>query len=286
VKIRTKVAAGIVLAALVPACSLWAQEKIEAITKPSGDVTLGFNRPGKIAQVLVKEGDDVKKSQELIRLDDKAEVVQLEQLKAQADDDTRVKAAVAQLAQKRVDLKQTEEALKAGAATPLEVDHAKLDVTIAELSLDLAKFERSQDGLKYREAAVQVERMHLSSPIDGKVEKLLLHEGEAADAQTNQAKIVQVVCVDPLWIEAPVPLPIARLLKKGVSTAMVEFPSDQGPALQVPGKITHIAAVADSASGTLTVRLEAPNATSRPAGEHVYVTFPPPATAKAPAAGK
>jgi RND family efflux transporter MFP subunit len=283
VKIRTKAAASILLATLVPACSLWAQEKVEAITKPSGDVTLGFNRPGKIAQVLVKEGDDVKKGQELIRLDDKAELVQLEQLKAQADDDTRVKAADAQLAQKRVDLKQTEHAFDAGAATQLEVDHAQLDVTIADLSLDLAKFERSQDMRKYREAAVQCERMRLPSPIDGKVEKLLQHEGEAADAQ---GKLMQVVCIDPLWIEAPVPLPIGRLLRKGTSTAIVEFPNDQGPPIQVPGKIIHIAAVAESASGTLTVRIEASNATSRPAGEHVYVTFPPAATAKAPAAGK
>jgi RND family efflux transporter MFP subunit len=283
VKIRTKAAASILLAAMAPACSLWAQEKIEAITKPSGDVTLAFSRPGKIAQVLVKEGDDVKKGQELIRLDDKAEAVQLEQLKAQADDDTRVKAAEAQLAQKRVDLKQTEEAFAAGAATQLEVDRAKLDVVIAELSLDLAKFERSQDLRKYREAIVQVERMRLPSPIDGKVEKLVQHEGEAAEAQ---GKLVQVVCTDPLWIEAPVPLSIARLLKKGASAAIVEFPNDQGPPIQAPGKIIHIAAVADSASGTLTVRVEAANTTGRPAGEHVYVSFPPPATAKAPTAGK
>jgi len=249
-----------------------AQEKIEAVTKPSGDAVLSFVMPGKVAEVLVKEGDSVKAGQVIMRQDDSVEQAQMVQLKEQAEDTTRLKAAEAQLDQKRVDLKKTELANKEGAATSLEVDHARLDVTIAELSLQLAQFELKQAKLKYEQVRLQIERMKLLSPIDGVVERRLVDPGEAVEASD---KIAQIVQVDPLWIDAAVPLAIARGLAKGVSTARVEFGSAD-PALHrtVDGKIIHIAAVADSASKTLTVRIECPNPSHRPAGEHVFVSFP------------
>jgi len=260
----------VLLAAGAP---LATQEKVEAITKPSQDVVLSFVRPGQVAKVLVEEGDAVKVGQVLMRLDDKAELAHVAQLKAQADDNTRLRAAEAQLAQRRVDLKKTEAARKQGAATDLEIDHAKLDVTIAVLAMELAQFEKKQAQMKCAEAAIQIERMRITSPIHGVVERLLVEPGESVEAAE---KIAQVVQIDPLWIDVPVPLDNARSLKKGVSNALVEFDSDD-PARRsaVTGRIIHIAAVADSASKTLTVRVECPNPSKRPAGEHVYLSFPP-----------
>jgi membrane fusion protein (multidrug efflux system) len=268
------------LAIVLSACPSWAQERIEAITRPSEDAVLSFVRPGRVAKVLVKEGEAVKAGQELIRLDDEAERIQLEQLKAQAEDTTRIKAAEAQLAQRKVDLRKTEWALRRLAATEMEVQHAKLDVTISELSLELSQFEHKQAERKYREAKVQVDRMRLRSPIDGKVERVLVEPGESADALE---KILQVVKIDPLWIDVAVPLADARRLKRGKANAEVEFEPDGAvrPA-PVPGDIIHIATVADAGSGTLTVRVEVANRSQRPAGEHVYVSFPAVRTAMRP----
>jgi len=261
-----------ICALLAAAAPLAAQDKIEAVTKPSGDTVLSFVRPGQVAEVLVKEGDAVKAGQVLMRQDDKAELAQMEQLKAKADDTTQVRAAEAKLAQTRVDLKKTEGARKEGAATELEVDHAKLEVTMAELSLELYQFEQEQAKRKYQEMRLQIDRMRVVSPIDGVVERLLVEPGESVEAA---GKIAQVVQIDPLWIDVAVPLAIARTLKRGESNAAVEFEGkDSARRSSFNGKIIHIAAVADSASGTLTVRVECPNAARRPAGEHVYVSFP------------
>ena len=261
-----------ICALLAAAGSLAAQDKIEAVTKPSQDTVLSFVRPGQVAEVLVKEGDAVKAGQVLMRQDDKAELAQMEQLKAQAEDDTQIRAAEAKLAQTRVDLKKTEGARKEGAATDLEVDHAKLEVTMAELSLELYQFEQEQAKRKYQEMRLQIDRMRVVSPIDGVVERLLVEPGESVEAA---GKIAQVVQIDPLWIDVAVPLAIARTLKRGESNAAVEFEGkDSARRSSFNGKIIHIAAVADSASGTLTVRVECPNAARRPAGEHVYVSFP------------
>jgi len=264
-----------ICALLAAAGSLAAQDKIEAVTKPSGDTVLSFVRPGQVAEVLVKEGDAVKAGQVLMRQDDKAELAQMEQLKAKADDTTQVRAAEAKLAQTRVDLKKIEGARKEGAAAELEVDHAKLEVTMAELSLELYQFEQEQAKRKYQEMRLQIDRMRVVSPIDGVVERLLVEPGESVEAA---GKIAQVVQIDPLWIDVAVPLAIARTLKRGESNAAVEFEGkDSARRSSFNGKIIHIAAVADSASGTLTVRVECPNAARRPAGEHVYVSFPTPA---------
>ena len=242
-------------------------EGFPAITRPSKDVVLAFTRPGLISAVNVKEGDQVKANQVLVQLDDGPERDQVEVLKAQAENTIRIAAAVAQLEQKVVDFKKLEEAFKAKAVSNWDVEHAKLDVSMAEMSLELTKFEHTQDKRKYEEAKKQLARMRILSPIAGKVENVLLREGESADALQE---VVRVVKIDPLWVQVPVDMGQARTLKVG-GTATVTFAGT--PAESGEGKIIHIAAMADAASATLGVRVELPNPTGRPGGEHVTVKF-------------
>jgi RND family efflux transporter MFP subunit len=254
------------LAAL--AASGQGDQGLEAITKPSQDVKLSFVRAGQIAAVHVKEGDHVQAGQLLMEQDDKAERLQLLQQKAQAEDTTRILHADALLQQKKTYLArlQTVEAL---ATTPTELELAKLDVTIAELSKHLTEFEHAQDQRKYEELKAQVERMRLTSPISGKVEMLAIQAGESAEPQTS---VVRVVNTDPLWVDVYVPLEQAAALKLGCPGRVV-FEAPGAPAAE--GKVIYVASVAEAASGTLLVRLEVPNPSGRPAGERVRVSFPP-----------
>ena len=91
-------------------------EEIQAITIPSADITLSFVIPGRLSELLVKEGDLVKRNQLLARLDDEPERIQAQQIKVQAADVSRIKAAEAELAQKKVDLKKVELAKTKGCA--------------------------------------------------------------------------------------------------------------------------------------------------------------------------
>jgi len=242
---------------------------IRAITRPSADTTLSFVEPGRIAIIPFKEGDVVKAGDMLVCQDDAAEQVQLAQLKAQADDATQIRASEASLAQKKVDLERLEKAAASHAATFLEVEHARLDVTIAQLSLELARFEHEQAGRKYEESRIRVDNMRLKSPIDGRIEKIDVEVGESANAL---AEVVRVVRTDPLWIDAPVPLAEASGLKTEM-TARVQFVEAARTGATVEGRVIFVGAVADAASGTLRIRIEVPNKTGRPAGEHVLVAF-------------
>jgi RND family efflux transporter MFP subunit len=246
--------------------------EIEAVTKPSADIELSFVRVGRVAEVKVKEGDVVKAGQLLASEDDKVEQLQLLQLKAKAVNRTRIDAAAAELAQKEEDLKKIEGAKKKGAATDWELEHARLNVKIAELSLQMAKFEHEQDRGKYEEAKADLERMRLLSPIDGLVEEVIIEPGESAQPMKAAMRVVKI---DPLWIDVIAPLSLAQSLKTG-ETCSVTLPGHgaQGVGQRTEGRIIFVSAVSKAASDTLRVRVELPNPKGRPAGERVKVSLP------------
>ena len=248
-----------------------------AIARPSKDVVLSFVQPGRVSKILVEEGDVVKTGQVLVRLDDAAEKIRVEKLKLQADDTSKVKASEARWSQAKVDLARLELAAKEGAATKLEVEHAKLDATIERLRIELARLEQAQYIREHQEAKIRLDRMKLRSPIDGRVEQLFVSEGESPNAH---AKVIRLVKIDPLWIDVPVPLVQAKGYKEG-QKVMVTF---AGQAEPVSGKIVYKSAVGDPASYTLTIRVEVGNPTSSPAGEHVKVDFGLPKEKPAPSA--
>ncbi|MCK4850724.1 MAG: efflux RND transporter periplasmic adaptor subunit [Phycisphaerae bacterium] len=266
---RTAIVLSVILGLGILQPSLGFANGTEAVTKPSQDVTLSFLSPGRIAKVLVKAGDVVSADDPLVKQDDAAEQLKLEQLQAQALDSTKIQAAQAELDQKEVDLDKLEKGRGKGVVTLWELDHARLDVKIAELRLALRRFEHKQDQRKFDEARIHVERMKMASPIAGKVEEIFVEPGESVNALDE---VIRVVRINPLWIDVPVPLDDTWNLELE-QAATVEF---KGPnPLQRKGRIIHIAAVADAASNTRTVRVEVPNKTQRPAGEHVKVSFPP-----------
>jgi len=242
--------------------------ELEGISAPSADIMLSFVLGGRVAEVLVKDGDFVKKNQLLARLDDKTERIQLTQLKAQAKDKTLVLKAEAEWVQKKADSRKIARAHTKGAATDWEVQHARLAVKIALLALQAAKFEHEQHQRTYRQAQSQLKRMQLVSPIVGRVEKANIESGEAAE---SLVPVLQVVKIDPLWIDLPVPLEQVRQLRKG-NIARISFPGTDADE-PAEGIIIHVSRVADAASDTLRVRVEVPNPDGRPAGERVFVEF-------------
>ena len=263
------IALSLMMVGLLRASSAPIAGGIRAVTRPSADITLSFVQPGRIALLPFKEGDAVRMDQILIRQDDTAEQILLAQLRAQAEDTTKIRAAEASLAQKKVDLVKLEKAAANNAATTLEVEHARLDVTIAGLSHQLAAFEHEQAIRKHQEQEVRVRNMQLRSPIDGRIEKIDVEVGESVNALTD---VVRVVKTDPLWIDAPVPLPEAIGLKAGIAARIQA--AGPGPNVDIgQGRVVFVGAVADAASGTLRVRIEVPNPSNRPAGEHVVVGF-------------
>ncbi len=241
---------------------------VHAITKPKADVLLSFTMPGRVAAVHVEEGALVKADQALVQIDNAVEKLSVEQLKAKAEETSQVEAARMQLEQKRVDLKKIEWAAERGSATTLELEHAKLDVKIGEFSLKIAQFEHQQNRRKYEEARLSLERMQLISPFEGRVEQIDVETGESVKALEP---VLRVVKIDPLWIDAPVPIALAEGIKAGLAVD-VSFPHQPGAVQKAT--VIFVSHVIDAGSDTRRVRLEMKNKEGRPAGEHVRLSFP------------
>ncbi len=243
---------------------------LQGITAPKADIMLSFVVPGRISAVLVQEGSVVEKGQALVRLYDEPERIQCEQLKMLSEDQTKILAAQAELAQKKVDLKKVEMARAKGAASDWEVEHLRLNVRIAELALKSARIEQAQYVRRYRHARSQLAQMRLNAPVAGLVEEVSVEAGESIGTLGSVVRLVQN---DPLWIDVPVPLGQAVELENG-QDIWVTFPGEAAAATP-NARIINIATVADAASDTLRVRIEVPNPLKRPAGERVAVAFTP-----------
>jgi Cu(I)/Ag(I) efflux system membrane fusion protein len=167
-------------------------------------------------------------------------------------------------------LRRVEKAHAEKAAPDSELEDARFNAALGELQVELDRLEQTKARGRYEEARLRLERMRLLGPIDGTVERLLAREGQSVEAAKG---VIRVVCTDPLWVDAPVPVAMARRLAVGAPAA-VRFASRSGDGPSATGKVVRIASVADAASETLEVRVELANPSARPAGEQVAVSFP------------
>lgn len=242
--------------------------EVEAITKPSADILVSFILGGRVSSLRVTEGDQVKQGQLLVQQEDRAERIKLQQLRDRAADDTPVRMVLIELAQKEEDLKRMEWAKSQGAATDWEIEHARLEKQMAELAKEKAIFELSQARLQSNELRTRIEQLALHSPISGRVEEVVIEIGEATEALSP---VIRIVSINPLWIDAQVPLELSQKLKTGQTVDVVFDVITDGKGASIQGQIVNIAGVADAASNTLRVRIKVPNKSHRPAGERVKI---------------
>jgi len=242
-------------------------------TKPSDQADLAFATPGVVKRVPVKAGDTVEKDKTVIAVQDDAEelaklaVAEGEILNA----DYQIRAADADLAKKRVDLRRVEDVnakIIAEGKTNSEVDEARVNVKIAEIAYDYRKQDKKQKELERDLQKVRVEQKRILSPINGVVAKIELHAGEGTDIQRPAG--IQLVQNDPLWVEAQVPTAKAAGLQKG-QTLKVFYPDSPKP---LDAKVIFLAPVANAGANVRLVRLELPNPTNREAGLPMLVSVP------------
>lgn len=236
----------------------------EAQTEPSQRSRLNFAAGGVVAEVLVKEGDAVQRGQPLIRLDDRADRFVLEALELEGKSDLRIRAARADLEQKRVELERKTVALPEGGASRLEVEEAKVAVLIREIQVEVEELARRQKELEAQRQAVKVEQMTLTAPFDGVVEKVDLKVGETPEPQRSALTLVDN---RRLWVNVFLPTSVTLQLRVGEELE-VRY-KDVGE--RVTGRVIFLSPVADAASQTRLVRLEVENTLGLPSGLGVLV---------------
>lgn len=245
--------------------------EVEGISQPSADVALSFVRPGKVVKVNVKDGDKVSKDQLIAQIDSELEYSQIAQLKAELENDVKIRAEKAKITQKKKDLVDLEKAVKQGAGTQKEVDTVKLEILQMEFNVENFEFEKLQIKKKIEEKQITAEQSNLETPIDGLVERVEIEVGESVE---RLKEVFRIVKINPLWIDVNIPLENTATLNVG-SELFIRFPSmGSKDSVTKKAKIIFRSSVADPGSETLNFRLEVENPEFRLAGERVKVLVP------------
>ena len=203
------------------------ESAILGYTEPFKTITLSSAEPGVIAEMLVEEGAQVKKTQVLARLETATLHAELEIAKAEAKlQSTR--------------LKRLEELSSANRSTPEELDRARTDLTIKEAQV--------------RKIQAQIETRTLRSPVDGIVTEIKRDPSEAISVANPH--VLTVVQVDKLLVNLFLPPTRAATLSPGAMVNL-QLLDENGT---VPAVVQFVSPITDAASGTVRVKFVLENA--------------------------
>ncbi len=257
-------AASFALAAPAPSPS-----PIEAVALARFDLRLGFTVPGRVTEVLVEPGQRVEADQALARLDDRETRTQIEVYTLRAESDLEIQAAEAELGLAQNEEARIRDAFNKSAAGVFEVERAALESRRRAMAVELARQRREEAMAQLALVRIRHEQNTLRAPIAGTIEQVLISSGEMVEALKP---VLRLVVTDPLRVEAPVPTQTTLRLSLGERAHVrLLLPEENQPLL---GRVIQIAQVADPASDTRVVRIEAANPRGLPAGCRVVIEFP------------
>lgn len=250
------------------------------LAQPSDKRELAFAVSGRIGETLVKPGDRVSVGQTLIRLDDRYQRQTVELAKRQADDENDARAAAATLAFREEDLRRTERSYQASGANESELLQARLERDLAQIKLNSTAEGREQARIAWEREKARLDHMRVDSPIDGIVIELRKRAGESVDELTPA---LTLVTIDPLWVEANVPMRDALRIQPGQEAEVVW--DDIDTVTPMRGRVIFKSPVGNAGARELLVRVEVPNPDSLPSGLHGRIRFIPAQAAAAVGSG-
>ena len=177
-------------------------------------VTLASDRPGLIAFVEPREGDDVRKDQEIVFLKDDELMAIYEITKEKAENDVNKQFADASADLAKVELEKMLESNRKvpGSITSTEVDRGRLNYIKAQLQGKQADHDQVVARLEMKKAAAQLKAGRIEAPFDGKVRKVLKHKGEAV---TQGTPILELVSTRIVKVEGFLPVEDLWSVKRG-----------------------------------------------------------------------
>lgn len=261
----------LILAVAQPAAGQQANPEGSTFTcliEPKMTLKLGSPVPGLISEILVDRGSMVKKGQVLAELDSGVETAVVALAKARAENNSAVQSAQAKLVFQQGKERRALALRMNDNITVSAADEAQTGAKVAEAELHEAQTNLQMAQLELARADEQLKQRTIRSPIDGIVTERTLGPGEYA---FDQAHLLTLAQIDPLSVEAFVPLNQFGLLRVGM-------PGVVYPEAPIGGKydatVTVVDKVFDAASGTIGIRLELPNHDYKlPAGLKCHVRF-------------
>jgi RND family efflux transporter MFP subunit len=261
-------AAGLLGAALALIVTCASAATFDCVMDPSLTVKLGSPVTSVLAEVLVDRGDLVKKGQVIARVESAVEQAGLATYEARAASTAEIEAKQALLDQKSGVYKRKLDLQSHNVSTAQDVETAQAEFNVAKQEVELARLSRQMAQLEIDRSRALLEQRTIRSPIDGIVAQRSLGPGEFVRQDAN---VVTVASIDPLSVEAYLPVRYFGMIKVG-DVAVVHPDDPVGGEHQATVSI--VDQIFDAASGTFGVRLHLPNHSNLlPGGLRCHVAF-------------
>lgn len=253
---------------LVPPDDAAAKATFDCVMDPAVIVDLGSEVVGVLDEVTVGRGDVVTRGQIIARLSSDVEEATVDLSRARAGGRAEVEAQESRLELSRKRLARAAKLGSGKIVSQQRMDELDAEVKVGERELEQAKLIMKLAELEVARAQAAVDQRTVRSPIDGIVTQRHLSPGEKVH---QEARIVTLAQLDPLHIEAFLPVEVFHQVRQGMIG--VVFPDDPIGG-EYEARVSVVDRVFDAASGTFGVRLDLPNPDQTlPAGHRCRITF-------------
>jgi membrane fusion protein, multidrug efflux system len=229
---------------------------------------------GELTKVLFREGDDVRKGQQLFEIDPRPYEQAITQAQAAIEKDNALIAqAEANLARDKVQAANAKEQAERYASLAkdgliskdqnstyqttwnsqteaLRADEAAINSAKASLNVDTAALGTAKLNLAY---------CSIYSPIDGRAGSLLVQAGNLVKANDTTA-LVNINQTQPVYISFSVPEQMLNDVRSAASDHALSVTAALAPGHTATGRLTFIDNSVDNATGTIKMKAEFPNA--------------------------
>lgn len=220
----------------------------EGFAEPYQQIDIsGGNEPGVIKEILVREGDNVRKGEVVASLDSDVLEASLKIARHRAQLRGRLDAAAAEYRMRHKRFAKLQQLSAEGHASPSELDRARMDLEIAKAQVELAREERDLASLECERIEAQIEQRRFRSPIDGVVVEIVREVGEST--MISDPRLMTLVQLHPLRVKFPVSRRCGAELREG-ELVQIELPEINDT---LDAEIEVISPVLDAKSGTVQV---------------------------------
>jgi len=237
------------------ACQAIAAVTYEGIVIPIHEVELALSIDGSVAGIFVKEGDYVRESSKLLKLDDALQILEVERRKEIYEDNAEIQSNKENLVIIKSLLDSARDLYEKTASVSLdEVKALEMQYHSLRGKVNLAEARKKQEHIEYEISRGVLARYVLESPIDGMVTAIVREVGEWAKAGETVATVVDTsLC----YVNFNIDEKHARTLK---NKDIVAIGVNEGEGMRVKkGTVVFVSPVADKASGLVKVKVEFEN---------------------------
>lgn len=241
------------LFAASPGQPLYPPSALVGLTVPSKLALVSPEQAGKIVRLAVRDGERVTTDSVLFRLNSTLEELEVERLEALANSDLLERRAKMTFEFAEQQAKRMSELRDKNISSERDMQKQAHELAIAKVMLEQAQLERRQAKNQLAQAKERLAQRTVLSPFDGIVTSHFRGTGEAVE---KFAPVVEVMSLNPLWVEFECPIQLQADFKMGtqVRVSIARKPDDFRFAM-----IEFISSKATASSHSFTIRATVDN---------------------------